>query len=99
MTIVSIPAGTPITVEALDEYSLRCTTISKEINKIVEETGIAAIRILTELIGTEGYKQSPYMFEHVKTDTEYVNNLIETGVQFWRLEKDVKLEFDDDQAA
>ncbi len=99
MTIVSIPAGTPITVEVLDKYSLRGIAISEVFKNIVDETWINVMQILSELSWTDGVKHGQDYFRMVKTQPDYDNDLKETWNSFWILKEDTELEFDDEQVA
>ncbi len=99
MTIVSIPAWTPITVEVSHiEVRNKFTAISKELQEIVNETWVSAMDILTKLSWTDGVAHSEAYFWNVSTEPNY-ETLRETWDQFWVLKKDTELEFDDEQAA
>jgi hypothetical protein len=97
MTIVSIPAWTPITVEVSHfQVNNKFTAISKELQEIVNKTWVSAMDILTKLSWTDGVPHSANYFANVTTEPDY-KYLESTWNTFWVLEKDTKLVFEEEQ--
>lgn len=97
MTIVSIPAGTNITVEVSHiKTNNKFAAISKELQNILNDTWVSVMDILTKLSWTDGVSHSKAYFANVTLEPNY-ENLRETWNTFWVLGKDENLEFEEEQ--
>lgn len=92
MTIVSIPAGTPLVVEKKDALNTELIMISEELLVIVENTNISAIEILEKI-----YPEIKRI-THIKLTAEFVKDSTFKIITIHRrAEKDEELKFEEKQ--
>lgn len=98
MVTVSIPAGTPITVEVSHiKADNKFTAISKELQEIINKTWVSVMDLLTTLSWSDGTSHSKYYFGNVTTEPNY-EILRETWNKFWILKETIDLEFNNEQS-